>query len=75
MLPCGTPDSTSTWAEVVPLMMTYCLCSDKFIKFIITCRVYWILLLLLFYFLQHNELLNPINSIHVLALHYYIYLP
>ena len=28
----------------------------------------------LFYFLEHNELLNPIDSVHVFALHY-IYLP
>jgi hypothetical protein len=28
----------------------------------------------LFYFLEHNEILNPIDSIHVFALHY-IYLP
>ena len=28
----------------------------------------------LFYFLEHNELLNPINTLHLFALHY-IYIP
>ena len=45
---------------------------ERFLRYMHRCvtSVYYPL----FYFLEHNELLNPVNSIHVLALHY-IYLP